>query len=268
MKIKILLAIAAVLTGCAAPQKPATAIINKEQPLEAFVREWKIKNSNKTGLLNEYLERNNTGRESKDYLPSAQESIPLIDAKKYGILEIAGKNKLKRLDRVEFNKKELLLALYSREAEREELMLYIYQKLENGRYKVIFSSKEEGNTFINAAVFPLGKTAGDIILLEYGVCVCNSTGKVYGSGPDSGLREMYAVEGESFSVRFQDLDNDGTGELIETKTINSPGGLITELREKFKDLNYRELLPAAMVTRTVIYKWDGKEFRNSGELYR
>jgi len=153
MKIKILLAIAAVLTGCAAPQKPATAIINKEQPLEAFVREWKIKNSNKTGLLNEYLERNNTGRESKDYLPSAQESIPLIDAKKYGILEIAGKNKLKRLDRVEFNKKELLLALYSREAEREELMLYIYQKLENGRYKVIFSSKEEGNTFINAAVF-------------------------------------------------------------------------------------------------------------------
>jgi len=56
--------------------------------------------------------------------------------------------------------------------------------------------------------------------------------------------------------------------LIETKTINSPGGLITELREKFKDLNYRELLPAAMVTRTVIYKWDGKEFRNSGELYR
>ena len=267
MKTKLLFVMAVILAGCASPQRSGMALIPEEQPLEKYVREWKETNSRKTGLINAYLKKIGAKKENNDLIKK-QEDIPINDAKKFGIPEEAGKNKLRKLTKSEYNKNELLLALYNREAERENLVLFLYKKTENGSYQVIFESKEEGNIFFNVTVFSLGKGNGDCICMEYGVCTCNSTCRIYNSKDGNSLQEIYSRDGQDLDIRLEDLDNDGVSELIETNSINSLFELMKGIKENFKDINSRELMMSSIATKIVVYKWDGKEFKNSGELYR
>ncbi len=260
--------IVVLLSGCAASQKTPEKPVQSELSLETFVREWKEKKSSKAALAKAYLEYSASEKKTKGCFTAVQEEIPLANAKAYGLSVEGARRKLKKLSRVEFNKKEFLLALYALETEPESLVASILQKAEDGGYREVFESKEEGNTFFNVSVFSPGKETGDYLFMEYGVCSCSPTSAIYGLTADGSLREIYSVYGEGVEVVFEDLDNDGICELVEINNMRQSAELTEALKGKIKNTGSGVLMLAAMVTKIVIYKWDGKKFKNAAELYR
>lgn len=268
MKIMPLLVITVLLAGCAAPQNKENTVVFEEQPLEVFVREWKARKTVSTGVVNEYLKRKNNETPKTAGIFYQQEDLPLENAKKHGIVEEENGKILTKQSLAKFGGTELLVAVYRMLQERQPLTAALFLKGKDGGFKNIFETKEEGNSFINVTLFSPGKGTGDFVLLEYGDCSCKPTNKVYRLENESVLLEKYSAEGEGLSVLFDDLDNDGVCELIETKNMGYSAELAEEIQKQFGDVNSTVRMMASVVTTVTIHKWDGKEFKKNGELYR